>query len=87
MTTCKHLIEQVNEQARMVGELQTQNQQLQGAAASESMGSAPRIPSSLHTPTGVFGGSNQQLSRILKGTNEKYQKSQFAYFLRRITNS
>ena len=49
------LIEQVNEQARMVGELQTQSQHLQGAAAPESMGSAPRIPSSLHTPTGVYG--------------------------------
>ena len=51
------LIEQVNEQARMVGELQTQNQQLQlqGAMAPEGQGSAPKIPSSLHTPTGVYG--------------------------------
>ena len=51
------LIEQVNEQARMVGELQTQNQQLQlqGAVAPESSGSAPKIPSSLHTPTGAYG--------------------------------
>ena len=50
------LIEQVNEQARMVGELQTQNQQLQlqGAIAPGSLGSAPKIPSSLHTPTGVY---------------------------------
>ena len=51
------LIEQVNEQARMVGELQIQNQQLQlqGAVAPESLGSAPKIPSSLHTPTGAYG--------------------------------
>ena len=51
------LIQQVNEQAKMVGELQTQNHQthLQGAIGSESSGSAPRIPSSLHTPTGVYG--------------------------------
>ena len=51
------LIQQVNEQAKMVGELQTQNHQapLQGAMGSESSGSAPRIPSSLHTPTGVYG--------------------------------
>ena len=39
----------------MVGELQTQSQHLQGAAASRSTGSAPRIPSSLHTPTGAYG--------------------------------
>ena len=51
------LIQQVNEQAKMVGELQTQNHQthLQGAIGSESSGSAPRIPSSLHTPTGIYG--------------------------------
>ena len=40
----QQLVEQVNEQARMVGDLQTQNQQLQGVAATGSMGSAPRIP-------------------------------------------
>ena len=51
----QQLIEQVNEQARMVGELQTQSQHLQGAAASRSTGSTPRIPSSLHTPTGAYG--------------------------------
>ena len=53
-----HLIEQVNEQAQMVGDLQIRNQQqqhLQGVIMPESSGSAPRIPSSLHTPTGVFG--------------------------------
>ena len=43
------LIQQVNEQAKMVGELQTQNHQthLQGVMGSESSGSAPRISSSL----------------------------------------
>ena len=51
----QQLIEQVNEQARMVGEMQIQNQQLQGAVAPPGSGSAPRIPSSLHTPTGVYG--------------------------------
>ena len=51
------LIQQVNEKAKMVGELQTQNHQVpfQVAMGSESSGSAPRIPSSLHTPTGVYG--------------------------------
>ena len=51
------LIQQVNEQVKMVGELQTQNHMahLQGAMGSESSGSAPTIPSSLHTPTGVYG--------------------------------
>ena len=52
----QHLIEQVNEQARMVGDLQMQNQQqLQGVVMPGSSGSAPRIPSSLHTPTRVYG--------------------------------
>ena len=53
----QYLIEQVNSQARMVGELQEQNQtqQLQGTVKPESAGSAPRIPSSLHTPMGVYG--------------------------------
>ena len=51
------LIQQVNDQAKFVGELQMQNHQthLQGAIGSESSGSAPRIPSNLHTPTGVYG--------------------------------
>ena len=47
----------------MFGELQMQNQQqLQGAVAPGSMGSTPRIPSSLHTPTGTYGvpASNSQ---------------------------
>ena len=68
------LIEQVNEQARMVGELQEQNQQhqLQGAIQPESTGSAPRIPSSLHTPTGVYGvpkiGSTDSVRAPMKST-------------------
>ena len=51
------LIQQVNDQAKMVGELQVQNYQthLQSAVGSESSGSSPRIPSSLHTPTGIYG--------------------------------
>ena len=67
------LIDKVNDQAKMVGEMQ-QNQmtlqsgsvpkisQLQGQvpvhssiASSESV---PRIPSSIHTPTGVYGTTN-----------------------------
>ena len=55
----QQLIEQVNEQARMVGEMQIHNQQLQGAVAPPGSGSAPRIPSSLHTPTGVYGVPKQ----------------------------
>ena len=53
----QYLIEQVNAQAHMVGELQEQNQmqQLQGTVKPESAGSTPRIPSSLHTPMGVYG--------------------------------
>ena len=57
------LIQQVNEKAKMVGELQTQNHQshLQGVMRSESSGSAPRIPSSLHTPTSMSMEFQQQL--------------------------
>ena len=51
------MIEQVNDQAKMVEELQAQ-QQLQGTLAPTGRGSNTRIPSSpssLHTPTGVYG--------------------------------
>ena len=67
------LIDKVNDQAQMVGEMQ-QNQvslqsgsvpripQLQGQvpvhSSIASLGSMPRIPSSLHTPTGVYGTTN-----------------------------
>ena len=67
------LIDKVNDQARMVGEIQQQQlaqpsgsvpriSQLQGQvpvhSSIASSGSMPRIPSSLHTPTGVYGVSN-----------------------------
>ena len=58
-------MDKVNEQARIVGELQQQQQHemqrrsdtriplLQGGSVG-STGSVPRIPSDLHTPIGVF---------------------------------
>ena len=69
----QHLIEQVNEKARIVGELQIQSQHhLQGTVGPGSLGSAPRIPSSLHTPTGAYGvpASNSQgtLKEPMKST-------------------
>ena len=67
------LIDKVNDQAKMVGEMQW-NQitlqsgsipripQLQGQVPAHSSvassGSIPRIPSSIHTPTGVYGSTN-----------------------------
>ena len=67
------LIDKVNDQARMVGEMQ-QNQaalqsgfvpripQLQGQvpvhSSIVSSGSIPRVPSSIQTPTGVYGTTN-----------------------------
>ena len=63
------LIDKVNDQARMVGEIQHSNAVNQGGSVprisllqSESVassGSIPRIPSSLHTPTGGYGVTNQ----------------------------
>ena len=71
----QHLIDQVNEQAQMVGDLQMQNQcqqHLQGVIMPESSGSAPRIPSSLHTPTGVYGipkiSSEDSMRAMMKST-------------------
>ena len=81
------LIEQVNEQARMVGELQTQNQQLQGAAVSEATGSAPRIPSSLHTPTGVYGVPVVNSQDSLRGPMKSTKNPRFTNFFRGVTNS
>ena len=67
------LIDQVNDQARMVGEMQQNHvtllggsgpriPQLQGQVPAHSsiasLGSVPRIPSSIHTPTGVYGAAN-----------------------------
>ena len=59
------LVDKVNEQARIVGELQQQQQfemqrgsnsriPLLQAGSVGSSGSVPRIPSDLHTPVGVF---------------------------------
>ena len=67
------LIDKVNDQARLVGEIQQGNfaipkesapriSLLQGQSVA-SRGSIPRIPSSLHTPTGVYSNAiphNQQ---------------------------
>ena len=62
------LIDKVNDQARLVGEIQQGNfaipkesapriSVLQGQSVA-STGSVPRIPSSLHTPTGVYSNIN-----------------------------
>ena len=62
------LIDKVNDQARLVGEIQQGNfaipkefapriSLLQGQSVA-STGSIPRIPSSLHTPTGVYSNVN-----------------------------
>ena len=71
------LIDKVNDQARMVGEIQQQQlaqpsgsipriPQLQGQvpvhSSIASSGSVPRIPSSLHTPTGVYGTMNMNIN-------------------------
>ena len=67
------LIDKVNDQAKMVGEMQQNHAalqsgfvpripQLQGQmpvhSSVTSSGSVPRIPSSIHTPTGVYGATN-----------------------------
>ena len=67
------LIDKVNDQARMVGEMQQNHVTLQGGSGPRipqlqgqvpahssiaSSGSVPRIPSSIHTPTGVYGAEN-----------------------------
>ena len=78
------LIQQVNDQAKMVGDLQTQNHQshLQGAVGPESSGSAPRIPSSLHTPTGAYGvpavNSGEEIEVSRKSTKCTVSLSVFA---------
>ena len=82
------LIDKVNDQAKMVGEMQ-QNQitlqsgsaprisQLQGQvpihSSITSSGSVPRIPSSIHTPTGVYGATNVNPS--LQGHQKKNTKN------------
>ena len=67
------LIDKVNDQAKMVGEMQQSQITLQSGSAPRipqlqgqvpvhssitSSGSVPRIPSSIHTPTGVYGTTN-----------------------------
>ena len=67
------LIDKVNDQARMVGEMQQNHVTLQGGSGPRipqlqgqvpahssiaSSGSIPRIPSNIHTPTGVYGAMN-----------------------------
>ena len=74
------LIDKVNDQARLVGEMQQSNlaiskesapriSLLQGQCVA-STGSVPRIPSSLHTPTGVYSNVNphQQQNHPRKNT-------------------
>ena len=63
------LIDKVNDQARLVGELQQSNLAIPKESAPRisllqgqsvvSTGSIPRIPSSLHTPTGAYSNANQ----------------------------
>ena len=80
------LIDKVNDQARMVGEMQQQQiilqsgsvpriPQLQGQilahSSSMSMGSVPRIPSSLHTPLGAYGSHNQNPQVVHPKKNTK----------------
>ena len=62
--TLTELVDKVNEQAHLVGELQQQQQEMQRGSDTRipllqgvsigSTGSMPRIPSDLHTPVGVF---------------------------------
>ena len=82
------LIDKVNDQAKMVGEMQ-RNQvtlqsgfvpripQLQGQvpvhSSVTSSGSVPRIPSSVHTPTGVYGTTNVNPS--FQGVQKKNTKN------------
>ena len=82
------LIDKVNDQAKLVGEMQ-QNQitlqsgsipripQLQGQvpvhSSITSSGSVPRIPSSIHTPTGVYGTTNVNPS--FQGLQKKNTKN------------
>ena len=75
------LIDKVNNQARLVGEMQQSNlaipkesapriSLLQGQSVM-STGSVPRIPSSLHTPTGVYSNVNPHQQQNLPRKNTK----------------
>ena len=88
------LIDKVNDQARLVGEIQQSNlaipkesipkiSLLQGQSVA-STGSVPRIPSSLHTPTGVYSTVNPHQQQSSK---EEHEKSRFANIFRRNSHS
>ena len=75
------LIDKVNDQAGLVGEIQQGNLMypkesvprislLQGHSVG-STGSIPRIPSSLHTPTGVYGAANPHQQQHFPRKNMK----------------
>ena len=75
------LIDKVNDQTRLVGEIQQGNVMypkefiprislLQGHLIG-STGSIPRIPSSLHTPTGVYGAANPHQQQQYPRKNTK----------------
>ena len=81
------LIDKVNDQARMVGEMQQNHVTLQGGSGPRipqlqgqipahssiaSSGSVPRIPSSIHTPTGVYGAANP--NQLGHQSFQSYQK-------------
>ena len=75
------LIDKVNDQAQLVGEMQQSNLAIPKESAPRisllqghsvvSTGSVLRIPSSLHTPTGVYSNVNphQQQNHPRKNTN------------------
>ena len=81
------LIDKVNDQARMVGEMQQNHVTLQGGSGPRipqlqgqvpahssiaSLGSIPRIPSSIHTPTGIYGAGNP--NQLRHQSFQSYQK-------------
>ena len=99
------LIDKVYDQARMVGEMQQNHVGLQGGSGPRvpqlqgqvpahssiaSSGSVPRVPSSIHTPTGVYGAANpNQLGHqsFQSLSEEEYEESRSSRFFRRDTYS
>ena len=70
------LIDKVNDQARLVGEMQQSNLAIPKESTPRisllaSTGSVPRIPSSLHTPTGVYSTVNPHQQQSLQRKNTK----------------
>ena len=68
------LIDKVNDQARLVGEIQQGNIMYPKESVpriSLLQGSIPRIPSSLHTPTGVYGTANPHQQQLYPRKNTK----------------